>query len=331
MTIPPDALKERIKMRLMRAIGLLDLRADLSARQTELDERLNDLARQLTDLRVEASALQVIEGQPSNGFRASLDHIEQELALIQASQAQAGRFDLLHQRAAAARTGHLGKSATVDAPAAHSLQDALAELKRRAPLNFAAWQRLFEAAERTYAARSPADLSVESHREAFLFRQIVAIYARGRILDLGVGPLSTPAYLSDFPPEQLAGLDPLTPFEPHPFAFAHSVAEFIPWPDGSFETLVAATSLDHVYLLDVALAEASRVLVPGGRLLIWTGLFAETAPYNPYQTTIEPIDQYHLFHPGENWFLPYLTRWFRLLERVEVGPNNVIFALERCS
>src|SRR5207244_12327828 len=137
-----------------------------------------------------------------------------------------------------------------------------------------------------YEKRDAASLSTIDHRDAFRFRQFLAIHARGRILDIGVGPLAIPSYLIDFQPCRLAGNHPLPPYEDHPFTFVRSTAEFIPWPDQSFETVVAATSLDHVYLLDRALAEIRRVLCSGGRFLLWAAVFPHTPPYDPYA---EPI------------------------------------------
>jgi SAM-dependent methyltransferase len=114
----------------------------------------------------------------------------------------------------------------------------------------------------------------------------------------------------------LAGFDPLKPLAPHPFPFAQSLGETVPWPDNSFETVVVATSLDHVYLLDKALAEIKRVLVPKGRLILWTALLPETPPYDPYGPQITPPDQFHLFHPGRNWFLALFEADFDLIERM---------------
>lgn len=219
----------------------------------------------------------------------------------------------------------------VPRPLPHALTDQLRHLEERAPLNFQLWLDRFETAKKEYEKRDRASLSVIDHPEAFYFGEFIKLHGRGNLLDIGVGPLAVPSYLHAWPLQHLAGLDPLEAWEEHPFAFAQSAAEFIPWPDETFDTVVAATSIDHIYLLDVALDEIVRVLKPQGRLIVWSGVFAETRPYDPYAGEIEPPDAFHLFHPGENWFLPYLEQRFRLIERLDIsqtGYNNSFLAFE---
>jgi hypothetical protein len=46
---------------------------------------------------------------------------------------------------------------------------------------------------------------------------------------------------------------------------------------------------------------------------------------------MEPLDAYHLFHPGENWFPQLLEQHFRLIERFDiasVGYSNSFLAYE---
>ncbi len=84
-------------------------------------------------------------------------------------------------------------------------------------------------------------------------------------------------------------------------------------------------------MLDQALAEVRRVLVPGGRFLVWSAIFPQTPPYDA-QAPLEPPDDFHLFHPGENWFPELLAQDFRLLERFDVeisSFSNSFLAYER--
>ena len=115
------------------------------------------------------------------------------------------------------------------------------------------------------------------------------------MLDVGCGPYAVPSYLQDYPLELLYGIDPLEPFEPHPFTFARGLAESLPFPDRVFDVVVAATSLDHAFSLDLALAEAARVIKPGGSFLVWDGFVKGSPKYDPSNEHLVPVDQFHLF------------------------------------
>ena len=205
----------------------------------------------------------------------------------------------------------------------------LKQLEANAPNNFAHWHDAYTRGTAAGERSVFGTYSHEGHAGAGHFRMFIDVHARGRLLDFGCGPLSMPSYLDDWPHDQLAGFDPQPPFEPQPFAFGISLGEWIPWPDASFETVVIATSLDHVYLLDQALEEVKRVLVPDGRLLIWTAMFPETPPYDPYGPTIVPPDAYHLFHPGRNWFYDLFSADYDLIERMEAVSQSEMLAYRR--
>ncbi len=54
-----------------------------------------------------------------------------------------------------------------------------------------------------------------------------------------------------------------------PVSFVQSVAESIPYADGQFERVVSLMSFHHFSQPDQVLREARRVLVPGGRLVVF--------------------------------------------------------------
>lgn len=257
--------------------------------------------------------------QRIDGSMMRLAHLDQTSTgqALDAMQVQMQLMLRVAHRQAADLANPKPSPAPVLAPQPFDLAAQLAALQDAAPLNFARWKLLFDAGAAQYKNLSASDLSTSANYAALLFSLFVQAHAEGRVLDVGCGPLAVPAYLSGIAHRRIAAIDPLGADQPHPFVFAQSAAEYLPWPDGSFETVVAATSIDHVYLLDQSLAEMARVLTPGGRLLLWTGIFAETAPYDPYTAEISPPDAYHLFHPGENWFPDYVARYFRLDERLE--------------
>jgi SAM-dependent methyltransferase len=77
-------------------------------------------------------------------------------------------------------------------------------------------------------------------------------------------------------------------------------ADRLPWPDGYFQTVVADSVLEHLDEPARAVREWSRVLRPGGRLLVWSP--------NRYTLTTDP----HLCLWGLGWlprrWLPHYLR-----------------------
>ena len=261
-----------------------------------------------------------------------IDQITARLDAIDRERERDARLATLLSRGIAAlvnRPASPEKQAVVPPGAAPPIADQIAEFRRRAPLNIDTWETAFDRATEANRVTLEGNLSHDGHLGANYFRMFVNIHAKGRILDIGCGPLPMPEYLRDWPADQIAGMDPLAPFSGHQFPFARTFAETLPWPGASFETVVVGTSLDHFYLLDVALAEIKRVLKPEGRLLLWTGLLQETAAYDPYDTVIDPPDAYHLFHPGKNWFLGLLEPDYVVLERIESVASAELIALQR--
>ena len=84
------------------------------------------------------------------------------------------------------------------------------------------------------------------------------------------------------------------------------MAEDIPWRDASFDVVCSGTTLDHFFLLDVALKETRRVLKPGGHFVAWISEAPGSAPYDPYRDDIVAADEEHLFHIDRAWFLPMM-------------------------
>ncbi len=97
-----------------------------------------------------------------------------------------------------------------------------------------------------------------------------------RLLDVGCGTGSLLGSLAEaFPDAVLYGIDP----SPEMLAVAGKkpgcradlrvgVAESLPFDNGSFDVVVSSSSLHYWRKPDAALAEISRVLAPGGRIVI---------------------------------------------------------------
>ncbi|MES2895582.1 MAG: class I SAM-dependent methyltransferase [Pseudomonadota bacterium] len=123
--------------------------------------------------------------------------------------------------------------------------------------------------------------------------------ASGRVLELGIGMgLNLPLYDAD-KVESVTGVDPaaelraLAQAAPHDPRLAVSVvegtAEALPFPDASFDCVVCTFTLCSVQSPARALAEARRVLKPGGRFLFCEHGLAPDAEVAKWQRRVEPI------------------------------------------
>jgi len=89
-------------------------------------------------------------------------------------------------------------------------------------------------------------------------------------------------------------------------------ADRLPWPDGHFDTIVADSVLEHLDDPARAVREWSRVLRPGGRLLVWSP--------NRYTLTTDP----HLGLWGLGWLpRPWLPGYLRLRGRTAWPPRTL--------
>lgn len=178
-----------------------------------------------------------------------------------------------------------------------------------------------------YRNQPESSCSIGSHGVALMFKGFIAPYLRGRVLDIGCGPYSVPRYLEGYPHSLISGIDPLAPFEPHPFEFIQGFAEFLPWQDSTFEVIVAATSLDHVLSLDLVRSEIARVLKPHGVFLVWEGFIKGSTHYRPSDPNLKVADELHLFHFDEEWFEEYWSE-YRVLEKINANGASFFYAMQ---
>jgi SAM-dependent methyltransferase len=130
------------------------------------------------------------------------------------------------------------------------------------------WEELQRNGEQAYRADPPTSLSVGEREEPARFGTFCRL--DGRVLDVGCGPQALPSYALGFEGE-LVGIDPLRGEEQRRFHFVRGIAEYLPFPDASFDRVLFATSLDHVLSPELAVAEAARVVKPDGAVLVWLG------------------------------------------------------------
>jgi hypothetical protein len=113
---------------------------------------------------------------------------------------------------------------------------------------------------------------------------------RGTFLDVGCDD----AFLSRgmlHPDVRYVGLEPST--APAAALRVGGLGEFLPFCDGSFDAVGFQTSLDHIFDYNLALAEARRVLRPGGHLYLATLLW--TADAQLWTDTVH----FHHFRPAQ--------------------------------
>ncbi len=123
----------------------------------------------------------------------------------------------------------------------------------------------------SYQSLQEGSLSLPSRKDVQRFRDFIWKNARkGRLLDIGCGPLELPGYL-DFDGKKGFDFFGLDPIDNQKFVGVRIVgcAEYLPFGDGFFDTIIFATSLDHVCSLEGTIREVKRVLADEGKVIIW--------------------------------------------------------------
>ena len=208
----------------------------------------------------------------------------------------------------------------------YSLEACCLKLRDLAPDAYTVWKDLLDVNSWAYEGFPTDSCSVQGHPMAEEFKAFLGSYLHGTVLDIGCGPQPMPVYLGGYPPELLAGLDPLWPKQEHPFQFVQGVAEFLPWPDRSFDIVIAATSMDHVLLLDPALAEVRRVLKKTGHFIVWVSFIPGAVKYNPYRKDIKALDKYHLFHFDKPWFDQLMDKYFICRQSIRMDAESAFYS-----
>jgi SAM-dependent methyltransferase len=138
--------------------------------------------------------------------------------------------------------------------------------------------------------RAAVEGSLRSGHYEWFFTEHVGIdraaYRDKRVLDVGCGPRGSLEWADDA--TERVGVDPLAlayralGTRHHAMWYAGASSDALPFRDGHFDVVASFNSLDHVDDLESTIRELTRVLSPGGSLLL-------LAEVNQPATIVEPI------------------------------------------
>lgn len=130
-------------------------------------------------------------------------------------------------------------------------------------------------------------------------REKIVPQASGKVLELGIGMGLNLAFYDPGKVESVTGVDPAPELRAAAQAAPHDprlkvdvqdgTAEALPFPDRSFDCVVCTFTLCSVHTPTQALAEARRVLKPGGRLLYCEHGLAPDPGVAAWQRRVNPV------------------------------------------
>jgi SAM-dependent methyltransferase len=210
-------------------------------------------------------------------------------------------------------------------------------------------------AEIVYRSGQGGSLSTADRGDVAEFSRFVLEHMKGTVLlDIGCGPLPLPAYLRG--PRKVGmkiiGLDPIPSNEFEGFRIV-GCSEFMPMRCSSIDTVVFATSLDHVIDLDATLRETRRVLNGNGCVLVWMGdqyrpwwrrvlswgksrLQGLLEPYPAYRYQVFPpdvvvyapewaVDPFHSYHESPLNLIKIMEKYGFRLSAYEYRSKDEVF------
>ncbi len=123
----------------------------------------------------------------------------------------------------------------------------------------------------SYITLKEGSISLENRDDVKSFSSYIEKnYKEGNVIDIGCGPMDFPGYLKSISESKsiFFGLDPIleTNFK---YNKVIGCAEYIPFEDCFFDSIIFATSIDHVCNLEKTLNETNRVLQKDGKVILW--------------------------------------------------------------
>ena len=122
------------------------------------------------------------------------------------------------------------------------------------------------------ASRDPKEVSISSRLMADLvadaYEKNLPQYAKGKLLDLGCGKV--PLYLAyrNYITENICVDWENTAHKNNYLDFEHDLTKKLPFLDKEFDTIILSDVLEHIPQPEFLCKEMSRVLAPGGKIII---------------------------------------------------------------
>jgi SAM-dependent methyltransferase len=161
---------------------------------------------------------------------------------------------------------------------------------------FLRWAELEELEYQTYHESYVGVFSVSGYNVPEKVGQILNdTCGTGLCLDVGCGILPQPSYMKGCNRMHFFGIDLFMGNEPRTFPFAQAYGEYIPFKDKTFDTVLYASVIDHLYDPLMSLKQAHRVLVDNGSLMIWYSDAGLGLPYLLWKVKRKPA-QYNKHH-----------------------------------
>jgi len=117
-----------------------------------------------------------------------------------------------------------------------------------------------------------------------LVKKALRKYGGKTCIDIGCGLFERPAYM--IPEIEWVGIDP--DVSDHDFPYIQAEAENLPFDNNCFDSVLFATSLDHVKDPQSAIKEAVRVVRPSGHIIVWI--------------TLRPRNKYYIWKRSGKWY-----------------------------
>jgi len=176
------------------------------------------------------------------------------------------------------------------------------------PGQWEVWEQLQRNGAVSYEADPEHNLGVGDREDVARFSRFAGLH--GDVLDVGCGPQPWPSYFDAHAPgTRFVGVDPLVGEREARYERHRALAEHLPFADDGFDVVLFAGTLDHFVDPALALAEAVRVLRPGGTIAVYLGHKREGAPkpavshdwYEALEVPEGAEDRFHMerFGPDE--------------------------------